>query len=113
MPESMDNMAGAAGERMRQAGEAMQASGKRMADGGATIGMRIIEQAEENSQQAFAAMRAAAQAKDLADVMRIQGDFLREQGSRSMAQAREIGELIVQFGRDAVAPMKGDGTGEG
>lgn len=112
MAESIDNMAGAAGDRMRQAGEAMQASGKRMMDGGSSIGMRIIEQAEENSQQAFAAMRAAAQAKDLSDVMRIQGDYLREQGSRSMAQAREIGELIAQFGRDAVAPLKGGGSGE-
>ncbi|GGB18485.1 hypothetical protein GCM10011380_05080 [Sphingomonas metalli] len=90
----------------RRAGEAMQQSGQKMAEGGSAIGLRMIEQAEENTQQAFAAMRAAAQAKDLSDVMRIQGDFLREQGSRSMAQAREIGEMIVQFGRDVVTPIK-------
>jgi hypothetical protein len=53
-------------------------------------------------------MRAAASAKDLSEVMKIQGDFLRDQGSRSMSQAREIGELIMQFGRDAVAPLRGD-----
>jgi hypothetical protein len=41
-------------------------------------------------------------------VMKIQGDFLRDQGTRSMGQAREIGELIMQFGRDAVAPLRGD-----
>jgi len=41
-------------------------------------------------------------------VMKIQGEFLREQGSRSMANAREIGELIMQFGREAVAPLRGD-----
>ena len=39
--------------------------------------------------------------------MRIQTDFLREQGNRSMAQAREIGEMIVQFGRDAVGVARG------
>jgi hypothetical protein len=50
-------------------------------------------------------MRAAAAAKDLSEVMKIQGEFLREQGSRSMTNAREIGELIMQFGREAVAPL--------
>ena len=60
------------------------------------------------TQEAFAAMRAAAQAKDLSEVMKIQGDYLREQGRRSMDQAREIGELIMRFGRDAVQPLKRD-----
>ncbi|MGJ3626035.1 phasin family protein [Sphingomonas sp. MMS24-JH45] len=68
----------------------------------------MIDQAESNTHEAFAAMRAAAQAKDLSEVMKIQGDYLREQSKRSMDQAREIGELIMQFGRDAVQPLKRD-----
>ena len=90
----------------RRAGEAMRASGQKVADGSATIGLRIIEQAEQNSHQAFEAMREAASAKDLGEVMRIQGEYLRSQGQRSMDQAREIGELIMQFGRDAVTPLR-------
>ncbi len=90
----------------KRAGEAMKESGQKIAEGGSTIGMKMIDQAEQNAREAFAAMREAAKAKDLADVMKIQGDYLREQGSRGVAQAREIGELIVQFGRDAVAPLK-------
>ncbi len=90
----------------RRAGEAMRASGQKVADGSATIGLKIIEQAEQNAHQAFEAMREAAKAKDLAEVMRVQGEFLREQGQRSMNQAREMGELIMQFGRDAVAPLR-------
>lgn len=93
---------------VRKAGEAMRASGARIAEGGSTVGTKMIDQAETNARQAFAAMRAAAGAKDLSEVMKIQGDFLRDQGSRSMTQAREIGELIMQFGRDAVAPLRGD-----
>lgn len=93
----------------RRAGEAMRASGQKVADGSTSIGLKIIEQAESNTHQAFEAMREAAKAKDLADVMRIQGDFLREQGQRSMNQAREIGELIMQFGRDAISPMRPGG----
>lgn len=98
---------GQAADAARRAGDAMKQSGQRAAENGATIGARMINQAETNAQQAFAAMRAAAQAKDLAEVMKIQGDFLREQGTRSMTQAREVGELIMQFGREAVAPLRG------
>lgn len=91
----------------KKAGEAMKSSGSKIAEGGATVGMKLLDQAEENTKQAFAAMRAAAGAKDLTEVMKVQGDFLRDQGSRSMIQAREIGDLIVQFGKDAVAPLSG------
>lgn len=98
-------------EPAQRAGEAMKASGQKLAEGGSTIGVKMIDQAEQNAREAFAAMREAASAKDLSEVMRIQGDYLREQGNRSMAQAREIGELIAQFGRDAVSPLRGGGPG--
>lgn len=100
-------------EPAQRAGEAIKASGQKVAEGGANIGVRMIDQAEQNAREAFTAMREAAAAKDLSDVMRIQGDYLREQSSRSLAQAKEIGDLIMQFGRDAVAPLRGGGQEEG
>lgn len=90
----------------KKAAEAMKASGQALAEGGSTVGLKLIEQAEANTREAFAAMRAAAQAKDLTGVMKVQGEYLREQGTRSMTQAREIGELIMRFGKDAVEPLK-------
>ncbi|MDQ0837815.1 phasin family protein [Sphingomonas faeni] len=93
----------------RRAGEAMKESGGKIAEGGATIGKAMIDQAEQNAREAFAAMREAASAKDLTQVMKIQGDYLREQSQRSMGQAREIGEMIMKFGKDAVAPLRGEG----
>ncbi|RXD05330.1 phasin family protein [Sphingomonas sp. UV9] len=93
----------------RRAGEAMTETGGKIAEGGATIGKTMIDQAEQNAREAFAAMREAASAKDLTQVMKIQGDYLREQSQRSMSQAREISELIMKFGKDAVAPLRGDG----
>lgn len=93
---------------MKRAGAAMKASGEKVAEGSSAVGLKVIDQAEANAREAFAAMRAAASAKDLAEVMKIQGDYLREQGSRSMAQAREIGELIMQFGRESAAPFRGE-----
>lgn len=98
-------------EPAKRAGEAMRASGAKMAENSSAIGVKMIDQAENNAHEAFAAMRSAAQAKDLSEVMKIQGDYLREQGKRSMDQAREIGELIMQFGRDAVSPLRTGGAG--
>lgn len=91
----------------RRAGAAMKASGEKVAEGNKTIGLRLLDQAEQNAKEAFAAMRAAAGASDLSEVMKIQGEYLREQGQRNMAQAREVGELIMRFGRDAVSPLRG------
>jgi len=93
----------------KRAGEALKETGGKIAEGGATIGKTMIDQAEQNAREAFAAMREAASAKDLTQVMKIQGDYLREQSQRSMSQAREIGEMIMKFGKDAVAPLRGDG----
>lgn len=92
-------------ETMRSAADRMQAAGSAMADSSSQLGTRMLDQAEANTQEAFKAMRAAAQANDLSEVMRIQAEYLREQGSRSVAQAREIGELIASFGRNAIGTM--------
>jgi hypothetical protein len=89
----------------QKAGETLRSTVQNAASGSASVSMKMIDQAEENTREAFNAMRAAAKAKDLSDVMKVQGDYLREQSSRSMAQAREISELIAQFGRNAIAPL--------
>lgn len=98
-------------EPAKRAGEALRQGGQQIAANNQQIGVKMIDQAEQNAHEAFAAMRKAAQASDLSGVMQVQGDYLREQSQRSMAQAREIGELIVKFGRDAVTTMRG-GTSE-
>ena len=113
MKRASDTMADAAKtttDRLRDGAEtardAMKESGQKMVEGGSTIGVKMIDQAETNAREAFNAMREAARAKDLSEVMKIQGDYLRDQGQRSITQAREIGDLIMQFGRDAVAPLR-------
>lgn len=95
-------------EPAKKAGEAIRDAGGKMAESGSAVGIKMLDQAEANAREAFAAMRAAAGAKDLSEVMKIQGDFLRDQGQRSMAQAREMGEVILQFGREAVGAVRGD-----
>ncbi len=99
-------MADTINDATKAGADRLSEAGRTIAENGSTIGVKMIEQAEINTREAFAAMRAAAEAKDIADVMRIQGEFLREQSNRSMTQAREVGELIMQFGRHAVAPFR-------
>ena len=93
--------------KLEAAAEALKESGARVAQNSAALSTAVIDHAEANTREAFAALRAAARATDLAGGMKVQGDYIRDQGARSMAQAREVGELIAKFGRDAVAPLTG------
>lgn len=104
MSDDRQDFGGGAAKAAQDATDRMRASGQHMMESGSTIGVKILDQVEANAQEAFSALRAAAQAKDLSQVMQIQGDYLRAQGQRSMEQAREIGQLIMQFGRAAVSP---------
>ena len=95
-------------DRVEAAGDKIKKSGEKIAKQGSAVGLKVIEHAETNTREAFAAMRAAASAGSPAEVAKIQGDYLKAQGARAMAHAREIGELIMQFGKDATAAGKKD-----
>ncbi len=95
----------AMGERMKAAGDTLKHSTEKMAETGTALGMKMLDQAEPKARDAIAAMRAAAQAKDVSEVVKIQSEYLREQTTRAMTQAREIGEMITGFGRDAMGQM--------
>ncbi len=105
--EQMQDGMAQATDHMQAAGDRMKATGEAMADAGSQLGLKMLDQAETNTREAFQAMRSAAQANDLSEVMRIQTEFLREQSSRSVSHVREIGELIADFGRNAIGQMTG------
>lgn len=94
-------------DQMQAAGERMKATAESMNEAGSQLGIKMLDQAETNTREAFQAMRAAAQASDLSELMRIQSEYMREQGTRSMSQAREIGEMIAEFSRNAMGQMTG------
>lgn len=96
-------------DKLKGAGEAMRQSGQQAAENTVALSKKMIDHAEENTREAFAAMRAAAGSKSIQDVMQVQADFLKAQGTRSMAQAREIGETIMAFGKNAVDFVRGAG----
>ncbi len=100
-----------AGERIAEglqtAGANLRGAANEAAQNAAKINVAVIDQVEANTRAAFAAMRAAASAGSLGDIVKVQRDYVKDQGERSVAQAREIGDLIAQFGRNAVSQMTG------
>lgn len=94
-------------EPLKAAGEALKGAGQKAAENGAALSMTVLDHAEANTREAFAALRAAAKASSITDVLKVQGDYVREQGNRGMAQAREIGEMIAKFGKDTAATLTG------
>ncbi|MEK6636574.1 MAG: phasin family protein [Pseudomonadota bacterium] len=94
-------------EPVKKAGMAIRESAERAVKRTTSLNSKVIDHAEANTKEAFAAMRAAAQAKSASDLLKIQTKFVRDQSERSVAQVKEIGELIGKFGRDAIAQVRG------
>ncbi len=91
---------------MKKAGKAIRDGAEKIVANTSAINSKVIDQAETNAKEAFAAMRAAASAKSVNDIVKIQAKFVKEQGERSMTHVREVGEIIAQFGRDAVGQIR-------
>jgi hypothetical protein len=94
-------------EPVKKAGAAIRESAERVVKRTSSLNSKVIDHAEANTKEAFAAMRAAADAKSASEIVKIQTKFVRDQSARSVAQVKEIGELIAKFGRDAVDQMRG------
>lgn len=95
-----------AADGLKRAGDAVRGAATSAASNAAALNAKVIDHAEENVKSAFAALRAAAGAKSVQDVLKAQGDYVKQQGARSMAQAKEVGDLIAQFGRDAMGAWR-------
>ena len=94
-------------EPVKKAGEQVRAAGEKMMENSASVNRKVLDHAEKNAMEAFAAMRAASSAENLKQVMEIQAGFVRDQAARSMEQAREVGELIAGIRRAATDPLPG------
>lgn len=89
-------------EPVKKAGEAIRKSANKAVENTVAINTKVIDHAEANAREAFNAMRRVATAKSVQDVVKVQTAFVKEQGERSAAQVREMGEMIASFGREAL-----------
>jgi phasin family protein len=94
-------------EPIRNASKTIRENAGKALNNTVAINTRVIDHAESNAREAFAAMRQVATAKTLQDVVKVQSAFVKQQSERSSAQVREVGEMIASFGRDALSMMRG------
>jgi len=95
-----------AADTVKKAGKSMKDMTSKAASNAAALNGKVIDHAEENTRAAFAAMRTAASVKSVRELAKVQSEFVKEQGARSMSQVKEVGDLIAQFGRDAMATWR-------
>ena len=68
MADEMKHAAEAIREHAKTTADTMKASAERMAESGSALSLKLIEQAELNMKEAFAAIRAAASARESAGI---------------------------------------------
>ncbi|MEQ1547274.1 MAG: phasin family protein [Chakrabartia sp.] len=94
-------------EPIKKATKTIRETASKAVENTVAINTKVIDHAETNAHEAFAAMRKVAGAKTVQDVVKVQSAFVKAQSARSTAQVREVGEMIASFGRDALAMMRG------
>ncbi len=90
----------------KKAGKSIKEATEKAAANAAALNGKVIDHAEENTRAAFAAMRSAANVKSVQELAKIQTEFVKEQGARSMTHVRELGDMIAQFGRDTMSAWR-------
>jgi hypothetical protein len=95
-----------AAESVKKAGKSFKEATEKAAANAAALNGKVIDHAEENTRAAFAAMRSAANVKSVQELAKIQTEFVKEQGARSMTHVRELGDMIAQFGRDTMTAWR-------
>lgn len=106
-PKKAKSAAEQVAEPLQKAGKAIRDTAERAMANTAAINKKVIDHAETNAREAFATLRKVAGAKSLQDVIKAQSEFVKEQTARSTSHAREVGELIASFGREAIDTIRG------
>ena len=101
-----DKLAEKAGDAVKKAGKLVKEGATAAATNAAALNSKVIDHAEENAREAFLALRSAASIRSVKDLAKLQSDYLKEQSARSMAQVREVSDLIARFGKDAMAAVR-------
>ncbi len=92
---------------VKKAGKTIRDTATKAVANTIAINTTVINHAEANAHDAFAALRKVASARTIQDVVKVQTEFVKAQSVRSTAQVREVGEMIASFGRDAISMLRG------
>ena len=115
IPKDMRSMAEASFDQARKAFEKFLATAHQTAGsieernatvraGAKDISSKAISYAEKNVQSSLDYAQSLLQAKDLADVMRLHGDYVQAQMRTLAEQASEFGQIVSRAAMDAAKP---------
>lgn len=117
IPEAMRAFAGTAVGHSREAYEraksaldagleAMERSYDAASKATAALNRKIIEIAQRNVNSGFDLAKSLASARDLAEIVQLQGAYWRKQFETLLAQAEELRALSVHASADVAEPIK-------
>jgi phasin len=90
----------------QQAVTAFEGHAETARKGARTVAEKAMSFAEQNIAKSFELAQQLVQAKDVQEVLKLQGDFIRSQIQVLSEQARELGESAGQAAKDAAQPPK-------
>ena len=121
IPEAMRAFAGTAVTQSREAYErakstldsslvAVERSYDAAGQAAAAVNRKIIDIAQRNVNSSFDLAKDLASAKNLAEILELQGAFWRKQIETLMAQAEEVRELSINASADVAEPIRQHAT---
>ena len=90
----------------QQAVSAFEGQAESARKGARTVAEKAMSFAEQNVAKSFELAQQLVRAKDVQEVLKLQGDFIRTQMQLLNEQARELGESAGQAAKDAASPPK-------
>jgi phasin len=90
----------------QQAVSAFEGHAESARKGARTVAEKAMSFAEQNVAKSFELAQQLVRAKDVQEVLKLQGDFIRSQMQMLSEQARELGESAGQAAKDVASPPK-------
>ena len=90
---------------LKEAHSALNASGEIANDKRRDVMNILIDNAQENTDATFEALRDVMEAESIGESLRIQRDALREGIERNVAQVRDVASVTADSSRDSFEPV--------
>ncbi len=103
--ESVESLFQRVQSNFKEIGAALAASNAIMGEHRREVLLTMIENAQENTDATFEAVREVMDAENLSDSLRIQRDALREGIERNIAQVRNVASLTTEGSRESIGPV--------
>ncbi len=92
-------------ENYAEAATALTQAGGKLDDTRREVMLAIIENAQENTDRTFYALKEMIDAEDLGDSLRIQREAVRETVEQMLMQVKDVSSLAASKGKESITPV--------